>query len=192
MSFRQHQEVDRKSCGKYLMAFTYPIFTPTVLVCSFNPMAVLCFALALWLLSRLELPYTCLGVSSAQIIPSVGWTVKPAQHLPYFRSTAIPLDSGGCRFALPNLPPSETTISLRPQSTSLGPSTSFPMPPDPLLATHYLPFSFLGDGGVPCWSVRHRTMAFQVERCKLQLISEEYTGCIGFRNGFLNDGWNLT
>jgi hypothetical protein len=159
MAFRQHQEVDRKSCAKYLIAFTYPIFTPTSLVCSLNPIAALCFALALWVLSRLEIPYACLGVSAAQSIPTVGWTVKPAQHLPHFRSTAIPLDSGGCRFALP---PSETAISLGPQSASLGPSPSFPVPPDPLLATHYSPFSFsrrwwgcaAGQSGIVQWLSR--------------------------------------
>jgi hypothetical protein len=57
MAFRQHQEVEKKSCAKNLMAFTYPIFTPTSLVCSLNPMAVLSFALELWVLSRLELSY---------------------------------------------------------------------------------------------------------------------------------------
>lgn len=154
------------------MAFTYPIFTPTSLVCSLNPMAALSFALALWVLSRLELPYACLGVSAAQSIPTVGWTVKPAQHLPHFRSTAIPLDPGGCRFALP---PSETAISLGPQSAS--PFSFFSHASGSTSCNSlFAVFIFSAMVGVPCWSVRHSTMAFQVERCKLHLISEEYTG----------------
>ena len=65
------------------------------------------------------------------------------RSLPHFQSTAILLGSGGCRLA------SETAISLGPQYASSEPPPSFPMPPDPLLATHHSPLSFSRRWGCP-------------------------------------------